>query len=150
MIDINNYFNNDDDYYANQQLISCKDLFRGVIVKCWAIDTYNIVNFYPYNKGLIENFIKNYHDYCKRRCIVLHSTDGQRKVLKEDALTKIEEASMYEVVGLKIHVEFHKMNVSNATIEDMLSRVRSTRVYKRIVIKRVNQCIRNMMNARVN
>ena len=60
------------------------------------------------------------------------------------------EASKDEVVGLRTHVEVHKMNVSNETIEDMLSRVSSTRVYKRIVIKRVNQCIRNMMNARVS
>ena len=34
LIDIKNYFINDDGYYDNQQLISWKDLFRGVIVKC--------------------------------------------------------------------------------------------------------------------
>ena len=51
--DMKSHFNNDDDYHANQQLIGHKDLFRGVIVKHWAIDDHSGVNFHPHNKVLI-------------------------------------------------------------------------------------------------
>ena len=54
------------------------------------------------------------------------------------------------MVGLRRHVEVHKMNVNNATIEEILSWIRSARVFKKRATKNVNQDIRNMMNARVN
>ena len=35
--DINKYFHNDNNPYANQQLIGFKDLFKGVIAKEWIV-----------------------------------------------------------------------------------------------------------------
>ena len=58
----------------------------------------------------------------------------------------VEEASKDKVVGLRMHVEVHKMNENNYTIEEMVSGVRSVRVFKRIATKSVNKEIRNMMN----
>ena len=37
MQDTNKCFNNDNNAYDNQQLIGCRDLFRGVIVKEWVV-----------------------------------------------------------------------------------------------------------------
>ena len=71
-------------------------------------------------------------------------------MLKEDVLAIIEEASKDEVVGLRRHVEFHKMDVNDAIVEEILSWVRSIRVFKRRATKSVNRYIRNMMNVRVN
>ena len=73
-----------------------------------------------------------------------------RKVLKEDVLATIEEARKYEVAGLRRHVEVHKMNMNDATIEEMLSWSRRARVFKRRVTKSVTQDTRNVMSARVN
>ena len=42
------------------------------------------------------------------------------------------------------------MNGNDETIEEMVSWVRSTRVFKSRVTKSFNQEIRNMMNERVN
>ena len=44
---INNYFNNEVDYYANQHLIVHKDIFRRVIVKYWEMDNSNSKFFHP-------------------------------------------------------------------------------------------------------
>ena len=52
--DINNHFNDDDNYYAYQQIIPCDDMFRGVIVKEWIVGNAYDVNFHNYNKILIK------------------------------------------------------------------------------------------------
>ena len=78
------------------------------------------MNFHLHNKVLIKNCVKHYHDCWKRRCVVLHSLEVQRKVLKEDVLAMMEEGSKHEVIGLRRHVEVHKMNENEVTIEEML------------------------------
>ena len=55
--DIDKYFNNNDDYYINQQLIGCRDLFRGVIVKEWVMGNYNYINFHACNKALVKSCV---------------------------------------------------------------------------------------------
>ena len=79
----------------------------------------------------------------------MHSTDVQKKVLKEDVLAITRGGSKDELVELRRHFEAHKMNGNDGKIEQMVSWSRSTRVSKRGVTKRVNQDIRNMMNVRV-
>ena len=44
--DIIKYFNDDENCYANQQTIGCKDIFRGVIVKEWIVGNECGVNFH--------------------------------------------------------------------------------------------------------
>ena len=51
--DTNKYFDKEDDYYTNQRLIGCKNVFRGVIVKDWVMCNNNRVKFHPHNKVLI-------------------------------------------------------------------------------------------------
>ena len=123
--DLDKYFNNEDDYCTNRQLIGYEYLFRGVIVKYWVMENCNSVNFHPHNKVLIGNSVKHYHDSWEKRCVVLYSPDVQKKVLKEDLLEIIEKASKDEVVGLRRYVEVHKMTGNDGTIEEMVSWVRS-------------------------
>ena len=125
-------------------------MFRCVIVKYWVMDNSSITCFHPCNKVLTKNFIKHYHECWEIRCVALHSQDMQKKVLKEDFLAMIEEASKDEMTGLRRHAEVHKTNENNATIEEMTSWVRSVRMFKRRATKRVNQDVRNMINVRVN
>ena len=61
-----------------------EDVFRGVIVKDWIVVNSHSVNFHLHNKFLIEHCVKCYYEYCKRRCVVLHSPDAQKKESKED------------------------------------------------------------------
>ena len=77
----------------------------------------------------------------------MRSPDAQKKELKEDALATIEEASKDQVIGVRRHVEVCNMSENNGAIEEMMSWVRSVRVFKRRVTKSVNQHTRNMMNA---
>ena len=61
----------------------------------------------------------------------------------------LEEASKEEVEGLKRHVEVHTMNVSNASVDETLLWVRSTRAFKRRAGKSVHQDVRNALSLRV-
>ena len=96
-------------------------MFRGVIAKDSVMGNYNSVDFYMHDKVLIENCVKYYHNCWKRRCVVLYSQNVHKTLLKEDGLAIIEEASNDEVLGLRIHVEVHKMNRNDGTIEEMVS-----------------------------
>ena len=51
--DTNNFFNNINDYCTNQQLIGCRDLFRGIAVKEWVMGNHNISKLYAHNKVLV-------------------------------------------------------------------------------------------------
>ena len=125
-------------------------MFRGVIVKCWVMENINSVNFHPHNKVLIAHFVKYYYECWKIRCVVLHSLDVKKKLLKEDILEILEEASKDEVVGLRRHAEVHKMNDNNGIISKMVSWVRSERLFERRATKSVHKDMINMTNARVN
>ena len=62
----------------------------------------------------------------------MHSTDVQKKALKEEILAIIEEASKDEVVDLRRCVEIHNMNENNGAIVDVVSWVIIVRVFKKI------------------
>ena len=61
----------------------------------------------------------------------------------------MEEASKDEVEGLKRSVEVHKMNVNNASVDEIILWVRSVRAFKSRSGKSMHQDIRNIPNARV-
>ena len=82
-------------------------------------------------------------------CVVLHNSEVQMKVLKDDVLTIMEGTSKEEVEGLKIYVEVHTINVNNASVDEILLWVRSVRVFKRRSRKSACQDIRNILNVRV-
>ena len=69
---------------------------------------------------------------------MLHSPDVQKKVSKEDDFSIIEEANEDEVVGLRRHVEVRKMKENNGKILDMVSWVKSVRVFKKRAKKKEN------------
>ena len=78
--DVNKYFNNDDNYHTNQQLIGYKDLFRGFIAKDWVIDNYNSANLYLHNDDFIENYVKHCYECWKRRQVVAQSRYAEKGV----------------------------------------------------------------------
>ena len=74
-------------------------------------------DFRSCNKVIIKMFVKYYHNYWKRRCLVLHDPEVQRKVLKDDTVLIIEEASKGEFEGLRTHVEVNGIDVNKASEE---------------------------------
>ena len=148
--DINKYFNDNEDYYTNQQMIGHRDLFRGVVVKEWVMKNHNNINFHAYNKVLVKISVQFYHECWKRRCVVLHDPEVQKKVLKEEVLVIMEEASEEAIEGLNRHVQIHTINLNEASVEELLSWVRSVRAFKKRACKNKCQDIRNMLNVIVN
>ena len=65
--DSTKHFNNEYQHCANQHLICCEDVFRGLIAKDWVMYNCNSANFHPYDKVLIKNCVKHYHECWKRR-----------------------------------------------------------------------------------
>ena len=148
--DVNKYFNNNDDYYTNQQLIGHRELFRGVVVKEWVIENQNNINFHAYNKVLVKSCVQFYHECWKRRCVVLHDPEVQKKVLKEEVLVIMEEANEEAIEGLNRYVQIHTIKLNEASVEELLSWIRSVRAFKKRACKNKCQDIRNMLNVIVN
>ena len=51
--------------------------------------------------------------------MVLHNPEAQIKVLKDEVLNILEEASKEEVKGLKRYFELHTMNVINVPVNEI-------------------------------
>ena len=85
-----------------------------------------------------------------RRFVVLHNPEVQKKVLKEEALVIVEEARKEVIKGLSTHVQICKINLNEASVEELLAWVRSIRVLKRDLVKNNCQDTRNMLNVTVH
>ena len=55
------------------------------------------MNFHQHNKMLVKRCIQCHHDCWKLRCVVLHDPEVQIKVLKDELLSIMEDASKDEV-----------------------------------------------------
>ena len=62
----------------------------------------------------------------------------------------MEEAEKDVIKGLSRCVQIHKLKVNEVSTEELLSWVRSARVFKKRAGKNKSQDIRNMLNATVN
>ena len=87
--------------------------------------------FYSHDKALVKSSVQFHHEHWKRRCVVLHNPEVQRKVLKEEVLAIMEEIEKYVVKGLSRHVQIHKLKVNEVSTEELLSWVRSARVFEK-------------------
>ena len=82
--------------------------------------------------------------------MVFHAPQVQRKVLQDEELAIVEEASKEEVEGLSRCVEVRNANVNEALVEENLSWVRSFRVLNKRAKKSKNQDTLSMLIARVS
>ena len=70
-------------------------------------------------------------EFWKRLCVVLHEREVQSKVLWENVVVIKEESNKGEVNGLSRHTEEHSANENEASEEEILSWVRSVRIFKK-------------------
>lgn len=119
-------------------LIGYSDLFQGVIVKEWVMKNHKNMNFYVCDKVLVKSCTQFYHECWKRRYVASHNPEVQKKLLKEEVLVIIEEASKEEIKGLSRYVQIHKIDLNEASTEEMLSWARSVRAFKKRAYK--NKC----------
>ena len=81
--------------------------------------------------------------------MVSHNLEGQ-KIFQDDTVEIIEEASKGEVEGLSSHAEVCSIIAREVSEEEILSWIRSVRMFKKIASKNKNPDIRNMLMARSN
>ena len=79
-----------------------------------------------------------------------HEQEEQKKVLQDEVLSIVEESIKEEVSGLRRCVEVHSSSVNEASVEQMMSWVRSVGMFKKRYSKIKNQDIRKMLMAREN
>ena len=71
------------------------------------------------------------------------------KVLKEDAIVLFDHVRKDEAKGLKRRVEVNSADVNEATSDQLVSWIKSFRIFKKRAKKNVHQDIRNTMNMRL-
>ena len=74
------------------------------MVKEWVMLNQKLINFHSHNKVIVKCCVEYYHECWNRRCVVLYNQEVKNKVLREEALSFIEEASKEEVEGLRRYV----------------------------------------------
>ena len=79
---------------------------------------------------------------------MFHKPAVQRKFLWEIVAVIKKEVNKGKVEGLRIHAEVHRMNENEASEEEILSWVRSVRIFKKRDKKRKNPDIRNVLRTR--
>ena len=94
------------------------------------MENQNSINFHSHDKVLVKCCVECYHKCWKRRCVALHNLEVQKKVLKEEALDIMEDASKQELKWLRRYVEVHRLNLNVVSVEQMSSWVRSAAVIK--------------------
>ena len=87
-----------------------------------------------------------YVECWKRRRIRLNSSEVQMKVLKEYEIALLDDARKYEVKGLKRRVEVNVTGINEVMNDQLVSWIKSVRIFKKRAKKNVHQDIRNMMN----
>ena len=118
--DIKRYFSGDEtEYYANQQLIGIKALFRGVIVKEWVAVNNDNMNYHEYNRILVKSCMQFYHNCWKERCEELHKDNMQKEILEEEIKNMKEEANNGIIKGLRNYVDAHKIDEKEEKISTM-------------------------------
>ena len=108
------------------------------------------INFRPYNKVIVKMCVKHYHECWKRRCVVLHDLEVQRKKIQENIVAIKEEIIKREVEGLRMHVEECIVNEDEASKEEMLLWIRIVIIFKKRAKKSNNSLIRSTLIARKN
>ena len=85
------YFNNGSVPCTNRQLIGFKDLFRVVIVKECAASNQKRVDLKLHDKAIVKFCVDCFHECWKRRYVVVHEPEVQRKVLHDEVLAILDE-----------------------------------------------------------
>ena len=112
--DMNKHFNNDNNAYVDHQLIGHGELFKGEIVKEQVMSNQKQIDCRSHDIVIVKMCVKQYHECWKRRCVVSHNRELQRKVLQENVVAITKEASKGEVKGLRRYAEAHSVNENEA------------------------------------
>ena len=92
--DIDKYFNEEENFWTNQQILGMREVLRGIIVKDWASMQLESMDFSQCNKVLIKNTVDFYFEYWRNRCMVLHAPESIKQHLrKETQAIKLEVIS---------------------------------------------------------
>ena len=67
----------------------------------------------------------------------------QRKVLKEEVLVIMDEVEKDVIKGLSGYVQINRLNVNEASLDELLSWVRSARFFKKRAGKNKTQDVNN-------
>ena len=73
-----------------------------------------------------------------------------KKGVERRSVSDHERSRKDVIKGLSRCIQIHKLKVNEVSIEELLSWVRSARVFKKIVGKNKSQDVRNTLNAKVN
>ena len=98
-------------------------------MKDWTVGNEDCVSFHTHDKILTKGCVQ-FHEVCwKRRRSRLSAPEVQMKVLKQGAISLLEDARKDEVKGLKRHVEVSRIEASEATSDELLSWIKSMGIF---------------------
>ena len=79
--DIKKYLKNESNFYDNQEILDCREMFRGIVVKKWVIQSEEEILFDECNKILVKMFVKFYHDCLYNRRNIMHELENRKIIM---------------------------------------------------------------------
>ena len=84
--DIEKYFNNEDFFCTNQQVLSMRDALRGLVAKEWMLMNVENIDCAQHNKQLITEGVSLYCGCWNQLCVMFHDATVQKQYLQKDII----------------------------------------------------------------
>ena len=137
--DISKYFDGDENYWTNQQVIGLREIFRGVVVTNWVAMPLERVNFLAHNKIIVREAVKFYSECWKERCKALHTPEYEISSLREEIKQiKMQEAKE-DKVNFETYVNLYPMNENETSVCKMKSWVKIATMFRANAKENVQQ-----------
>ena len=143
--DIGKYFNEEENFWTNQQVLGMREVLRGIVVKDWVAMPVECIDFTQYNKVLIKKAVVFYCECWNNRCVVLHSPEVRKQYLRKEIKAIKLEAMSGSIENYNRYVNAYPINDKSASLESMSMWIKKARVFRTNAKRSGQQDIRNLL-----
>jgi len=143
--DIVKYFNKEENFWTNQQVLGMRDVFRGIVVRDWGALPIECIDFTPYNKVMIKKAVDFYSACWNNRCVVMHSPEVRKQYLRKELKAIKLEAMSGTIENYNRYVKAYPINEETASLESMSMWIKKARVFRNNTKRSGQQDIRNLL-----
>ena len=127
---IEKYFNNEENFWTNQQVLGMREVFRGIMVKDWASTPVESTDFTQHNKVLIKKDVNFYCEYWNNRRVVLHTLEVRKYYLRKETQEVKLEALRGSIKIYNRHVNAYPINDESASLESVSMWIKKERFFR--------------------
>ena len=122
------YFNKEENFWTNQQVLEMREVLRGIMAKDWVEILVESMCFTQHDKLLSKNSMEFYSECWNNRCVVLHSPVIRKQCLRKETKAIKLEAMNVTIENQNRHANACPINEESETLESMSTWIKKVRV----------------------